>query len=141
VIAVTGTYMNRSGEAVKCFVERFEIDEKRDLLVVLDDADLQLGRIRLRESGSSGGHKGLASVAQTLGTDRFARLRIGIGRPSDPEVSVEEFVLRKFALKEKKVLEETMERAREAALSWAREGVQKAMNRYNMDSIDSQKKL
>lgn len=131
VLAFPQTYMNRSGEAVRHLVHRFDIDEKSDLLVILDDLDLVLGQIRLREQGSSGGHKGLESIIETLGTQRFSRLRIGIGQPEDPELSAEDYVLRKFTLKEGDKLEGAIDRSLKTVMCWAREGPQKAMSQYN----------
>ncbi|HVP39721.1 MAG TPA: aminoacyl-tRNA hydrolase [Candidatus Saccharimonadales bacterium] len=123
------TYMNRSGQAV-AEVRRAETLEPADLLVVADDLHLPLGRARLRGGGGSGGHKGLESVQEELGTDAFARLRLGVGRPDDSG-EFRDFVLDGFEEDEEPVVAEMIERAGEACLAWVREGLTAAMNRFN----------
>jgi PTH1 family peptidyl-tRNA hydrolase len=103
---------------------------REDLLVLVDDMALDLGRIRLRAGGSDGGHNGLASIIQHLGHDQFARLRVGIG----PAPKVEDhatFVLARFTAQEQTVVDEAIDRAVEAAECWMTEGLTKAMNRFN----------
>ena len=99
-------------------------------MVVCDDADLELGTIRIRSSGSDGGHRGLRSIIERLGSGSFARLRIGIGKKG----SLKDHVLKAFDKGEIKKAEEAEERAAEAVLSWLKDGIEKAMNRYNAKS-------
>jgi PTH1 family peptidyl-tRNA hydrolase len=123
------TYMNRSGKAVGQAVERERV-ELDSVLVALDDVDLTLGSVRLRPSGSSGGHRGLQSVIDRLGTDEVTRLRLGVG-PCPPRVPTSDFVLSDFGPDETDALDDMLERGAKAALCWAREGTQAAMNEYN----------
>lgn len=121
------TFMNLSGESVAATV-RWHRCELTDLLVVLDDADLPRGRIRLRAGGGSGGHRGLASIIGALGADGFARLRLGIGRGSPDLVN---HVLGKLQGSAREEVTKVVEMACDAAMCWTDEGVDSAMNRYN----------
>ena len=123
------TYMNLSGRAVAPFVRRKGIPLER-LLVVHDDMDLPLGRIRLKHGGSSGGQKGVASIIEALGEDGFDRLRIGIGRPP-AGVDPVDWVLSPFAPDERAVLERVLEAATEAVRVWEKEGLKSAQSRFN----------
>jgi len=123
------TFMNSSGEAVAAVMQFYQIAPVR-LLVVVDDADLPLGEIRLRERGSSGGHHGLESIEKHLGTREFARLRIGIGRTSGAR-EITNFVLGKFAPDEMKLAEKVLTVAGDQAECWLTAGIQKAMNQFN----------
>ncbi len=123
------TYMNMSGRAVGALVTKRNIDMAR-LLILLDDLDLPVGTIRLRPGGGDGGHKGLQSIIQALGSRDFARLRMGIGRPPgrmDPAA----YVLRDFASAERAECEIMRERAADAVELWLRLGLDAAMNQYN----------
>jgi len=100
------------------------------LLVVYDDLDLPLGTIRLRPEGSSGGHRGMRSVIEHLGTQSFPRLRIGIGRPPG-QMDPADYVLQDFTPDEETVIEEAIERAIAAIQTWLTEGLEKAMSLYN----------
>jgi PTH1 family peptidyl-tRNA hydrolase len=111
------TFMNRSGEAVRDWLRKEGLDPAQNLLVVCDDMDLGLGRLRLRASGSAGSHNGLASLAENLGGGDFTRLRLGIGKPSEPSVWAD-YVLQKFPPEEKILLEPVLERAAETCLQW-----------------------
>lgn len=122
------TYMNLSGTAVKDASERWEVPPERTL-VVSDDVDLPLGRLRMRLKGGPGGHKGLASVADALGTQEFPRLRLGIGRPSEGDLV--RYVLSPFGEDELKEVEEMVERAAEAVRKFLREGPEAAMTWAN----------
>jgi PTH1 family peptidyl-tRNA hydrolase len=124
------TYMNSSGQAVQAVVTYFKVPLSQ-LLVVVDDADLGLGEIRLRANGSSGGHHGLESIEQHVGTREYARQRIGIGRRADGVREITDFVLGRFAGTELPVLEMVLERARKQIECWVTAGVQKAMNEFN----------
>jgi len=121
-------WMNRSGQPVATAVGFYKL-ALDDLLVVTDDMDLEPGRIRLRAKGSAGGHNGLADIIEELGTDEIARLRIGIGRNTEEEPV--DFVLDR-PTEEKPLLDEAVERARDAVLCWIECGIEVAMNRFNV---------
>ncbi len=129
------TFMNSSGEAVAPMVAFFQIPLER-LLVVVDDADLPLGEIRLRAGGSSGGHHGLESIEQRLGTREFARLRIGIGRRAD-EREIRDYVLGRFSSTESAFADKVLTVASDQAECWLSAGIQKAMNLFNGVVVDS----
>lgn len=122
-------FMNRSGEALAAFGRRHGLVAE-DSLVVVDDVYLPLGRIRLRAQGSDGGHNGLASIIEVLGSDLFPRLRIGVGR-GETVTGLADHVLAEFDEEERPGLEGALERSTEAALLWAAEGIMAAMNRFN----------
>ena len=121
-------FMNRSGQAVATAAGFYKINI-RDLIVVTDDMDLEPGRIRLRYKGSAGGHNGLADIIQKLGTNEFARCRVGIGRTADADTVG--YVLDKPQEDEKTLLTEAIERARNAVLCWIEYGIETAMNKFN----------
>ena len=121
------TYMNRSGEAVRGLVRRYGV-QPQEILVIYDDVDLPVGAIRIRPRGSSGGHHGMASVLEALGTSEIPRVRVGIGRPRGETA---EYVLSRFSSEERPLIEEAMERAADAVEAILREGTEAAMNRYN----------
>jgi len=125
------TFMNRSGFAVSRFAGYRNI-ELEDLLVVVDDVDLPLGRIRARRQGSAGTHNGLKSVVEQLGTTAFPRMRLGVGR-GDSRRDLADYVLSKFEPEELPVLESFVTRAADAAEMFAAHGIQKVMNTYNPD--------
>lgn len=128
-LAIPTTYMNRSGGAVRFLVEALDLDPSR-LLVVVDDLNLSLGALRLRPSGGAGGHNGTQDVIDRLGSQAFPRLRIGIGG-SYPRGGQSDYVLSPFDPEERPVADETVETAGEAALCFAAEGAETAMNRFN----------
>jgi len=123
------TFMNRSGQAVLA-AERFYRIEPADLLVISDDLALPLGRLRLRPWGSAGGHKGMQDIVDRLGTEAFARLRVGIDPPLGDPVS---WVLSRFAESDAVAMGAACERAADAAVCWVARGVETAMNEYNAD--------
>jgi len=123
------TFMNLSGEAVAA-VQQFYQLPLGNILVVVDDADLPLGEIRLRPGGGSGGHHGLESVAQHLGSKAYARLRIGIGRKHEAR-QITGHVLGKFSADENALLEKVLERAAGQIECWLTAGLQKAMSQFN----------
>lgn len=123
------TFMNLSGEAVAAVVKFYQLP-LANVLVVVDDADLPLGEIRLRPGGGSGGHHGLESVAQHLGSKEYARLRIGIGRQNEAR-QITGHVLGKFSPGEGPVLEKVLERVVGQVECWLSAGLQKAMSQFN----------
>ncbi len=123
------TYMNLSGEAVGALV-RFLKAEPSDLVVVHDDLDLPFGTLRIKDGGGDGGHKGLKSVIEALGTDAFLRLRLGIGKPAAKEL-VEAYVLEPFGKDEVDELPALLERACSALTEILTAGVRPAMNKFN----------
>lgn len=122
------TFMNLSGDSVARAV-RYNAVGLQDLLVVVDDVNLELGRLRVRPGGSAGGHNGLKSIIDRLGGDGFPRLRIGIGQSRGR--ILRDHVLSTFAPDEKPVIKLAVERAAEAVLSFVRFGVEKTMNDFN----------
>jgi PTH1 family peptidyl-tRNA hydrolase len=131
MLAKPQTYMNRSGAAVNALLKWSKI-EPAQLLVVVDDADLPLGQIRLRASGGSGGHNGLRSIIEALGgNEGFARLRVGIGRSKPTGADITDHVLGKFAPQERESAEEAAATAVEAIECCLREGLAEAMNQFN----------
>jgi PTH1 family peptidyl-tRNA hydrolase len=128
VLAKPQTFMNDSGLAVSQLMRWYKIPRER-LLVIYDELDLPFGTLRLRGEGSAGGHNGMKSIIQQLGAQDFARLRIGIGRPS-AGANVP-YVLSAFNDAERRQLEPVLERAADAALAWRRTGIIAAMNEYN----------
>lgn len=129
VLARPLTFMNDSGLAVSGLVKRYQCD-LAGLLVVCDDVNLDLGRLRLRRSGSAGGHKGLASIIRHLGTDGFPRLRIGVSGPPEG-MDMMSHVLTPFRRAEWPVVHEAILRAALAVETWVYRGIEEAMNRFN----------
>jgi PTH1 family peptidyl-tRNA hydrolase len=123
------TYMNSSGEAVGSLADYFRVPPER-LLVAVDDADLPLGELRLRASGSSGGHHGLESIEQRLGTRNFARQRIGIGRAAGAR-EITDYVLGRFNSAEADAADRVLTAACDQAECWLSVGIQKAMSQFN----------
>ena len=139
LLAEPQTFMNLSGEAVGALVKFYQLPLEK-ILVVVDDADLPLGEIRLRPGGGTGGHHGLESVTQHLGSKDFARLRIGIGRKNEAR-EITGHVLGKFGADESALLEKVLERAANQMAYWLDAGLQKAMNQFNgvVDSTNKEK--
>ncbi len=126
-----GIFMNRSGEPLSAIANFYKIPAQ-EMLVVVDDLDLPLGRLRIRRSGSSGGHNGLESIFQHFGTDEIPRLRVGIG--AAPAAGTIDYVLGKFFEEEKKLLDETLVRAAAAVKCALDNGVIAAMNEFNKNT-------
>ena len=130
-LALPQTYMNRSGYAARCLTERHEIETKR-VLVVYDDVELPLGRLRLRRGGGPGGHRGMESIIRNLKTEEVPRLRVGIGPEADnPPDDLVEFVLEPFRADEQPAVEALIERAADACQAWLEMDIETAMNRFN----------
>ncbi len=130
ILAKPHTFMNRSGEAVKPLVWKYNILQD-DLLVIYDDMDLPLGKIRLGVKGSAGGHKGLESIITYLETQQFPRLRIGIGHPPEDAPDAISHVLGRFTTDEEIVIKDIYALATEAVLCLIEEGIVSAMNKFN----------
>jgi len=128
ILAKPLTYMNRSGGAVAALLRRHQIAPDQ-ILVIYDDLALPLGRIRIRERGSSGGHNGVKSIIDALGTDEFPRLRVGIGPP--PEGDTAPFVLSDFSPEEQRLFARVRKTVVEAVECVVTDGLERAMNRYN----------
>ena len=125
------TYMNRSGMALAPYQDQPGFDPAAQLLVLVDDFALALGRFRLRGAGSPGGHNGLKSIEATLGRSDYARLRIGIGPLPPGTRNTADFVLGAFAPEEREALDALLDPMAEAVECWLAEGIEVAMNRYN----------
>ena len=129
LLAKPMTYMNASGEAVGALMAFYKITPA-DLLLVSDDLDLPVGRIRLRAEGGTGGQKGVASTIRQLGTEAFARLRVGIGRPPG-QMDPADYVLRPFSAQEEEEMGLVRQRAADAIETWLAQGIAAAMNQFN----------
>jgi PTH1 family peptidyl-tRNA hydrolase len=123
------TFMNRSGEALQKAARFYKVAAP-DMLVVVDELALPIGRIRLRASGSDGGHNGLRDVRRALGTDDYPRLRIGIDPPPEG-FEGRDYVLGKYTPEQRRAADEAVVRAADCCLAWLKEGVETAMNRFN----------
>ena len=135
VLARPQTYMNLSGQAVSRLVKKFNVG-LGDLIVIHDDLDLPLGKIRIRQGGSSGGHKGVDSIISELGSQDFIRIRVGISRPTEnaneiSEADIIKYVLGNFTPEEKQTIKPVIAKASEAILYLLTEGLESAMNSYN----------
>lgn len=129
VLAKTQGYMNRSGESVKALIREFNAGPE-DIVLVYDDLDLPFGRIRIRSKGSAGGHRGVASVIDSLAGAQFDRVRVGIGRPPQGMDSAD-YVLETFSAQEVADLDDVISRASQAVTCLLHDGSQKAMARFN----------
>ena len=128
VLAKPQTFVNLSGQAVGGILRRYRLDCS-DIIVICDDANLPLGRLRIRAKGSAGGHKGLKSIIHSLGTEDFARIRIGIGSSKGDMV---DHVLSRFRRSERGLVREAIERAGDAVEVILAAGIDEAMNRFNV---------
>lgn len=129
VLAKPRTFMNHSGEALSYLISRFHAD-LQDLLIIYDDMDLPLGKIRIRSSGSAGGHRGIESIISALRSHDFPRIRIGIGRPP-PGMDEVEYVLGPFTPEESPLITEAVVAVRDAVADVIGHDLEWAMNRYN----------
>lgn len=124
------TFMNLSGRSVRQALDYYKITPA-DLLIVCDDFNLPLGQLRLRPNGSAGGHNGLKDIERHLGTQEYARLRVGIGAPDRSSEEVVDYVLARFKASERDMVSDMLIRASQAVSGWVREGVETTMNRFN----------
>ncbi|MFC4410257.1 aminoacyl-tRNA hydrolase [Chungangia koreensis] len=123
------TYMNLSGESVRPLMDYFEIDPE-DIVILYDDLDLPPGQLRLRQKGSAGGHNGMRSLIQHLGTQEFNRIRIGIGRPSGG-MKVPDYVLSNFSTDESAIIRESIVKSADASEAWLKQPFLSVMNDFN----------
>jgi peptidyl-tRNA hydrolase, PTH1 family len=135
LLAKPRTFVNLSGKSVACLVHKHNMPLS-DLLVIYDDLDLPLGKIRLRQSGSSGGHKGMNSIISALGSEAFPRIRVGIGRPQAEKLSMSEdavvsYVLSDFSPEEEAIIKPVIASVSEAIDCFLTQGITAAMNKFN----------
>ena len=124
------TFMNLSGQAVSEAARFYKIPADH-VLVISDDVDLPLGKLRIRKSGSAGGHNGLKHIIQLLGTDQFPRLKIGVGGKPQPDYNMADWVLGQFQGEDKKTIDDAVARAADAVECLLADGIDRAMNQYN----------
>ena len=124
------TYMNLSGDSVGEAARFFKVPPER-VLVFSDDVSLPVGKLRIRKSGSAGGHNGLKSIIQHLGTDQFPRVKIGVGGKPHPDYDMADWVLGKFPPEDQKIIDEMVQKAAQAAAYYIKEGPDKAMGKFN----------
>ncbi len=133
LLAKPQTFVNKSGDAVSLLVSRYDIPTN-DLCVIHDDLDLPLGKIRLRQGGGAGGHKGVDSIISALKSQDFCRIRVGIGRPNQPvtdEEVIVKYVLGDFIPEEDTVMKQTIPQVSQALYCLLIQGIEIAMNRFN----------
>ena len=124
------TYMNASGAAVSALASYYKVKPER-ILVIFDDISLPVGRIRVRKDGSAGGHNGIKSIIQSLGTDQFPRVKVGVGAKPHPDYDLADWVLSKFSAQEEKDLAPALDHAAQAALMVLDQGTEKAASAFN----------
>ena len=124
------TYMNLSGEAVRQAMDFYKVPADH-VLVISDDTSLAVGRLRIRKSGSAGGHNGLKSIIQHLGSDQFPRIKVGVRQKPQPDYDLADWVLGKFVGEDKKTIEATVKTAADAVECIIADGCDKAMNKFN----------
>lgn len=130
LLAMPQTYMNLSGESIRQIVDYYKIDVESELIVVYDDIYLDPGQLRIRKSGSAGGHNGMKNIITHLGTDKFVRVRIGVGK-KPAEYDLKDYVLGHFTGDDVKIMDEAYKRAGEAVVTMMNDGVDAAMNKFN----------
>jgi PTH1 family peptidyl-tRNA hydrolase len=136
LLAKPGTFMNLSGNSVACLVHKHDIP-LNDLLIIYDDLDLPLGKIRLRQGGGSGGHKGMNSIISALGSEDFPRIRVGIGRPPQAEKqfisedAIVNYVLSNFSPQEEAIIKPVIAKVAEAIDYFLTRGIEAAMGKFN----------
>jgi PTH1 family peptidyl-tRNA hydrolase len=124
------TFMNLSGEAVEQAAGFFKVPPER-IIVISDEVALEPGKLRIREGGSAGGHNGLKSIIQHLGTDQFPRLRVGVGEKPHPDYDLADWVLGKFVGEDKKAIDGAVKRAADAIECILAEGIDRGMGKFN----------
>ncbi len=131
------TFMNLSGRSVRAVVDFYKLPVEQ-VLIVCDDFNLPLGKLRIRTKGSHGGQNGLRNIQEQLGTDAYSRLRLGVGQPTPGDAI--DHVLSRFKSGEKAAIEETIATAAQAVLHWVKNGTEAAMNKFNGPADDDKKK-
>lgn len=130
LLAQPQTYMNLSGESVRALVDYYKIDPEEELIIIYDDINLDVGRLRIRGKGSAGGHNGIKSIIAHLGTDKFPRIRIGVGnKPEDWDLA--DYVLGRFSKEEEPEIRKALGYAADACRIIIQEGIGASMNEYN----------
>lgn len=129
ILAMPMTYMNLSGESVRELLDYYKCDAQ-DLIVIYDDISLDVGRLRIREKGSAGGHNGIKNIIARLGTQEFTRIKVGVGE-KPKQMDLADYVLGRFSKEEQPVIRESADRARQAAAMIISEGTAAAMNKFN----------
>ena len=124
------TFMNLSGEAVRPAADFYKIPPEH-IIVISDDTALDVGKLRIRKGGSAGGHNGLKSIIQHLGTDQFPRIRVGVGKKPHPDYDLADWVLGKFQGEDRKAIAAAVERCADAVECYIKEGPDRAMNKFN----------
>lgn len=128
------TYMNLSGESIRAVIDYYKIEEKLKLIVIYDDVSLDIGQLRIREKGSAGGHNGIKSIIAHLGHDAFKRIKMGVGeKPKGYDLA--DYVLGHFSVKERELMDQSVERAGEAVKLMIEDKVDQAMNLYNKKDV------
>ena len=130
MLAKPQTFMNLSGEAVRPLTTFYRVDPAAKLIVIYDDSDLEIGKIRVRKQGSPGSHNGMKNITQQLGTNQFMRVRVGIGKRPD-YMDMADYVLSRFSKDERKAIDEALEEAANAAIEIIENGIDRTMNKYN----------
>lgn len=135
VLAKPQTYMNLSGESIARMIQYYKLDPATELIVIYDDISFAPGNLRIRQSGSAGGHNGIKNIIKCLGTQDFMRIKVGVGeKPKGRDLA--DFVLGHFSKEEREDLEKAMQRAAEAVGYMVNGEVEKAMNQYNKKVVD-----
>ena len=130
VLAKPQTFMNLSGESIREIIDYYKVDPQTELIVVCDDISLDLGQLRIRKKGSAGGHNGLKNIIAHLGTDGFARIKMGVG--NKPEgYDLADYVLSRFSREDREIMEKAFEEAAQAVQVMIRQGMEAAMNQFN----------
>ena len=130
ILAKPQTYMNLSGESIRGLVDYFKVDEAQELLIIYDDISLPPGQIRIRKKGSAGGHNGMKSIIQHLGTDVFMRIKVGVGE-KPKKYDLADYVLSRFSKEDREKMEQAFKDAADAVEVMITEGADAAMNRFN----------
>lgn len=131
VLAKPLTFMNLSGESVRAIIDYYKIEPETELIVISDDISLAPGQLRIRRKGSAGGHNGIKNIIAHLGTQEFPRIKVGVGE-KPPRMDLKDYVLSHFSKGEQELMEEAFREAARAAVMMMTEGVDKAMNHFNM---------
>ena len=130
LLALPQTYMNLSGESIRELVNYYKIDPETELMVIYDDISMDVGRIRMRAKGSSGGHNGIKNIIAELGTDVYPRMKVGVGeKPKGWDLA--DYVLGRFSDEENEVMRRMLAKGSDACRDFILYGIQEAMNRYN----------